>query len=69
MDHYRSTYAQGFPVNMESKFRFLIKQLRVFYTTKGTEKSINCTMKSKIELEMTDNKLLGLSVQKFLTLV
>ena len=40
MYFYRKTYAQGFPETMQSDFRFLVKQLKTFYSAKGTEKSI-----------------------------
>lgn len=37
---YKETYSKGFPEVMEADFRFLVKQLKTFYSAKGTEKSI-----------------------------
>ncbi len=37
---YKETYSKGFPEVMEADFRFLVKQLKTFYSSKGTEKSI-----------------------------
>lgn len=37
---YKETYSKGFPEIMEADFRFLVKQLKTFYSSKGTEKSI-----------------------------
>lgn len=49
LDKYRFTHTSLLPKNMEADFRFIVKMIKSFYTTKGTEESF------KIFFEMVFN--------------
>lgn len=45
-EYHRQTFLNDFPIEMESKFKFLIKQIKTFYNSKGTEKSFEFLFKT-----------------------
>jgi hypothetical protein len=45
LDHFKSTYLDGFPYSSEVDTRFLIKHVMDFYRTKGTKQSTELFMK------------------------